>query len=115
MEISLLNNPTFTLITNSDLLDYKVNIFVNQNKQFINYNFDKGFLSCSVIDIESGATNIDLISVKHKNIIMNNSKSTYFVFDLTKFGKTSLLKICDISDIKNLIVDAEIDKSTLKN
>lgn len=114
-EVSLLNNPTFTLITDGGTLDYKVNIFFNQDEKFVNnYNFDKGFLSCTAIDLKNGATNIDLISVKHKNTIINNSKNTYFIFDSTKFGKTSLIKICDIEDIENLIVDSEIDKQLIE-
>lgn len=116
-EISLLNNPTFTLITSGGVLDYKVNIFTNEQseKEINEYNFDKGFLSSSAIDITNGVTNIELSSAKYKNIIIKNSKTCYFIFDSTKFGKISLMKICDITKIQNIIVDSGIKQKYLED
>lgn len=114
-EISLLENSEITLIMAGGVLDYKVNILFSQQGSNImkEYNFDKGFLSCMGISLKNGVTNLDLPSYTQKRVIIENSKNTYFLIDSTKFDKNSLQKVCSIKEIKNIIIDCDLDKEIL--
>lgn len=115
-EVFLLNNPNITLISPGGILDYKANqFFPYKFKEDIqDFNFDKGFLSASGIDLINGVTNENLISTPFKDMIIRSSKDFYFLIDSSKFAKSSLEKICNIKDIHNLITDADIDEKVIQ-
>ena len=109
-EIYLLDNPGITFIMLGGVLDYKVHMFVSDYnfETLKEFNFNKGFLSVSGIDINNGVTDHNLPYAKYKNIIMNRASSTFFLIDSSKFGITSIKKVCDITQVDNLITDKNI-------
>lgn len=116
-EVSLLENPEITLLSVGGILDYKVNIFYGEHSSQLikEYNFDKGFFSCTGIDLKNGVTNMQIPSYIHKNIIIKNSKDNFLLVDSSKFNKSSLKKVCELTDIRNLITDEDIDNEILKS
>ena len=52
--------------------------------------------------------------VRVKRLLMNSAKQRYLLADHTKFGKSALHKFSLLTDFTAVIVDDQLDKSTLK-
>ncbi len=68
------------------------------------YYADKAFVSCRGINF-SCLTDPIIEQSKLRNIMLNNANESYIIIDSTKFNLTSLYKITETENIKNIITD----------
>lgn len=66
---------------------------------------DKVFLSADAVDREFGVSNANFIEAEVKSLIVQAGKEVILLADKTKFGKTALARVCDISEIDRIITD----------
>lgn len=79
-----------------------------------NFSIDKAFITVGGISLKRGATDnlIDEVAVESKMIEISNQ--TIFLADATKIESNSLIKVCDISNIKTIITDSNLDDEIKK-
>ena len=75
--------------------------------------FDKGFIIPYYCSVERGLTHPDMEEAYLKISMLNACKETFSMIDHTKFGKDSMIRICDISDLDCVITDWRTDPQTI--
>jgi DeoR/GlpR family transcriptional regulator of sugar metabolism len=70
---------------------------------------DLCFFSLAGID-EDAAYNINLEMARVEQMMMERADCTVMLMDATKFGRKSLIKVCDIDDVDQIITDKTVDK-----
>lgn len=76
-----------------------------------NLKFDKAFLGTNGIDIEYGFSTPTFAVSEVKKAIIKSAKQSFVLSDRSKINKTTLGKICDISEVDYLIIDDGISGS----
>ena len=74
-----------------------------------NIHIDIMFMTVSGIDPVIGCTDQKIGEMKIQRQMQLSSSSTIILADSSKFGKTSLLKVCTLEDIDSIITDSGID------
>ncbi len=77
-------------------------------------NFEKAFIGVDGFTVDSGFTSADMMRAEIASQAIAQAQKSYIVTDSTKFGKVSLVKICDIDKLDYLITDSTIDEVTLQ-
>jgi DeoR/GlpR family transcriptional regulator of sugar metabolism len=72
-------------------------------------NFDKAFLGIDGYTARSGFTLRDLFRAEISSYIIKKTREIIVVSDSSKFGKTELTSICNLSEIKHIATDNELD------
>jgi len=67
-------------------------------------NVQKAFLSVAGVN-EKGFYNSNMLLVETERCMMRAADKTIIVADSTKFGRSSLARMCDWTDVKTLVVD----------
>ncbi len=75
------------------------------NMVLSNHYVDMAFISCRSLSIESGITDSNDEEAEVKQIISRHSNRVFLIADYSKFGKTSFTKVCDFSDIDDIVTD----------
>lgn len=75
------------------------------NMVLSNHYVDMAFISCRSLSIESGITDSNDEEAEVKQIISGHSNRVFLIADYSKFGKTSFTKVCDFSDIDDIVTD----------
>ncbi len=79
-----------------------------------NHYVDKSFLSCKMLSIERGASDIDEhVSEIRRNIIKYSEKS-FLLVDHTKIGGSAYISSFDVGDVDYIISDTEWDMDWYK-
>lgn len=80
-------------------------------------NPDKVFLGTPAIDADKGVTHYSELLAPSKRLMANCGSELFVLMDSSKFGKTSLHKICDLEKIDYLITDSShsFDQSLYMN
>ncbi|MGL1893627.1 MAG: DeoR/GlpR family DNA-binding transcription regulator [Spirochaetaceae bacterium] len=71
-------------------------------------NFSKAFIGVDGFSETTGFTGKDMMRAEINSYIIQKSPQTFILTDSSKFGKITLSKYCDASDIEYLITDNEI-------
>lgn len=74
-----------------------------------NIHIDVMFMTVSGIDPVIGCTDQKIGEMKIQRQMQLSSSCTIILTDSSKFGKTSLLKVCTLEDIDSIITDSGID------
>lgn len=69
---------------------------------------DLCFFSLAGID-EHAAYNINIEMARVEQMMMQRANQSVMLMDSTKFGRKSLVKVCDVGDVNHIITDATID------
>jgi DeoR family transcriptional regulator, fructose operon transcriptional repressor len=71
------------------------------------FNFDRLYLSLAGISQENGPTDYSIEEAEIKCAFMAKSKEVIALVDRTKFGLSSLVKVCDFDQIHQIITNKE--------
>lgn len=77
------------------------------NQMLASLNVQKAVLSIAGAD-QRGYYNSNLLLVETERAMMQCADRTIVVADSSKFGKSSLAKLCDLSDVHTLVSDAAL-------
>lgn len=78
-------------------------------------NVDVAFLGANAISIDRGLTTPDPAEAAIKRLMARSARRRILLADHTKFGRVSLCKHADLSDIHLLITDSEMNESELES
>lgn len=84
-------------------------------ENLMDMNADLGFIGVDGITPEKGLSNNRLDIIEWKKLIIKNSLSSYVLADHTKFHSAAILPISPLSEITNVITDAQLPDSVLSN
>lgn len=100
------------LITVGGILDHDNMSFTGKNVVDVidTYFFDVAFISCRSLSLEHGITDSEEQKAIIRKLVAEHSNKVYVVADLSKFDKTSFIKICDFSDIDGIVVDKKLNQ-----
>jgi DeoR/GlpR family transcriptional regulator of sugar metabolism len=70
----------------------------------------KAILSVAGID-SRGYYNSNLLLVETERAMMRCADQTIVVADSSKFGRSSLARLCGLGDVRKIVVDDELDQS----
>ena len=85
--------------------------FANQMLQSI--NVQKAFLSVAGVNVR-GFYNSNMLLVETERAMMQCADRTIIVADSSKFGRSSLARLCEWSDVHTLVVDDELNEKWRK-
>ena len=77
------------------------------------FHVDIFFMSVSGIDPIRGCTDLGLSESSIQNWMIKASEKTIVLADSSKFGRNSLIKVCDIDAIDTIITDNSISKEVI--
>jgi len=69
---------------------------------------NKAFLGADAIDLQEGVFNANLAERSIKQLIVRAAQEVILVADHSKFGKSALVKICDLADVERIVTDRDI-------
>lgn len=72
-------------------------------------NANHSFLGADAVSLKAGLTNATLEEAPVKRLMMNCGQRTVLLADHTKFGKTSLAKVADLTEFDEVISDGDLD------
>ncbi len=100
-------HPTSTLIVTGGIRRDEYNVLLGSiTEAFISdLRVNKVFLGADAVDLEFGISNANLIEAKIKKLIIQAGKKVYLVCDHSKFGRTALAKICNLTEVDTVITD----------
>ncbi|MCD9020961.1 DeoR/GlpR family DNA-binding transcription regulator [Cohnella silvisoli] len=75
------------------------------------FHFDRYYLGLAGVSKENGPTDFNLEEVEIKRAIIERSKQVVALVDKTKFGVTSLVKVCEFEEIDEMITNNDSDPS----
>lgn len=74
-----------------------------------NLNFDKVFIGANSVSSFAGVTTPNLLEAQVKRTTLKHSKKNILVCDSSKFGLTSMCKICMLDELDMVITDDALD------
>ncbi len=69
------------------------------------FRADYGIIGISGIDMDGTLLDFDYREVRATRAIMDNSRKVFLVADHTKFGRSAMARLCNISEIHSLFTD----------
>ncbi|HEX7063551.1 MAG TPA: DeoR/GlpR family DNA-binding transcription regulator [Bacillales bacterium] len=70
-------------------------------------NVDKLFLGTNAIDLERGVTTPNTTEAATKRAMIYSAREIILTADHSKFGKISLVKVCDFADLDVIVTDSD--------
>ncbi|AND84897.1 DeoR family transcriptional regulator [Clostridium tyrobutyricum] len=74
------------------------------------YNVDSCFLGCDAFDISKGFMTTNIEKMYLKRTFIKTSEKSFLLASSNKYGKRSMLKVCDLSELTGIIVDKQSQK-----
>ena len=107
----LADKPGFTVILTGGILSRDERTLVNDFPTgILNYvHVDILFLTVTGIDPVAGLTDQRLGEISMQNQMRNAASRVIVVADSSKFGRTSLVRICPISAVEAIVTDGGVD------
>ena len=101
--------PSFHVIsTGGNLRGDTLSFTGNQvDKVFSSYVVDTAIFSCKGIETEAGATDSNEVNAYIKRSILGAAKRKILAVDHTKFGKTALVRICNLGELTHIVTDVK--------
>lgn len=72
-------------------------------------NANHSFLGADAVSLKAGLTNATLEETPVKRLMMNCGQRVVLLADHTKFGKTSLAKVADLTEFDEVVSDGDLD------
>lgn len=105
----LADNPGFTIILTGGILTREEYSLVNDFAPITDYlHIDVFFMTVTGIDPEIGFTDLRLNEAKTQNQLRRSSERTIVLADHSKFGKSSLARICSLREVDMIVTDNEL-------
>lgn len=105
----LADNPGFTTILTGGILTKEEYSLVNDFAPITDYlHIDIFFMTVTGIDPAIGFTDLRLNEAKTQNQLRRSSDRTIVLADHSKFGKSSLARICSLREVDRIITDSEL-------
>lgn len=82
-------------------------------KMLSEFTFTKLFLGVDGIDIDYGLTTTNAMEASLNKAMIEAAQKTIVLADSSKFGRKGFGKICDLSDVDQIITDNKLDEHTL--
>lgn len=98
--------PEITLICLPGMLDRRTLSFSGENFKFLEtLNIHKAFMACTGLSINDGATNSFSSEYTNKKIAVRKADQIFLLADSGKFGVSTLMTYCPLSDIDYVVTD----------
>lgn len=108
----LADNPGFTIILTGGILTREEYSLVNDFAPITDYlHIDVFFMTVTGIDPEIGFTDLRLNEAKTQNQLRRSSERTIVLADHSKFGRSSLARICSLREVDMIITDNELPEN----
>lgn len=105
----LADNPGFTTILTGGILTKEEYSLVNDFAPITDYlHIDIFFMTVTGIDPSIGFTDLRLNEAKTQDQLRRSSDRTIVLADHSKFGKSSLARICSLREVDRIITDSEL-------
>jgi DeoR family transcriptional regulator, fructose operon transcriptional repressor len=103
----LASSPTTELILLGGLVDPRTGVMLGEpaRQSLQGLQVQKAFLSIAGAD-SSGYYNSNLLLVELERAMLQAAQQTFIVADSSKFGRTSLARLCELSQVAGVISDA---------
>lgn len=72
---------------------------------------DLAFIGVTGVDLEAGFTNTSAIGIEVKQALLRRARIKWVVADASKWGKASLLPVCNFNEVDGWITDARLGAS----
>ena len=103
---SAVDRPEITLINLPGILDRRTLSFNGENFKYLeSLNIHKAFMACTGLSINDGATNSFSAEFTNKKIAVRKADQIFLMADCSKFGVSTLMTYCPLSDIDYIITD----------
>ncbi|WP_036102295.1 DeoR/GlpR family DNA-binding transcription regulator [Listeria riparia] len=110
---AILRNTSIKVIVTGGVIypeTYMLNGMITE-ETLRNLHVHKAFVTTPAIDLEKGLMHYDEYLVPAKVQMLHSATEVFLVTDHTKFGRISLYKYADFSDITSIITGKELDAS----
>lgn len=103
--------PSIQLFILSGMLNRKNNSFspIETENILRNYNITKSFMAAAGVSLESHVTNNTPLETPLKQAVLRRATQNYLLVDNSKFGVTSLITYCQLTDFDKIITDKKPD------
>lgn len=109
----LAENPGFTTILTGGILSKEEYSLVNDFAPITDHlHIDLFFMTVTGIEPAIGFTDLCLNEVKTQNQLRRSSNRTIVLADHSKFGKSSLARICSLQEVDLIVTDSELPETT---
>ncbi|WP_430536678.1 DeoR/GlpR family DNA-binding transcription regulator [Listeria rocourtiae] len=108
---TILRNSSIKVIVTGGVLypeTYMLNGMITE-ETLRNLHVHKAFVTTPAIDLEKGLMHYDEYLVPAKVQMLHSATEVFLVTDHTKFGRISLYKYADLTDITSIITGKELD------
>ena len=78
-----------------------------------NFNCSKLFVGVDGIDTDFGLTTTNMLEASLNGAMINAAQKVVVLADSSKFGRRGFSKICDLSDVDQIITDSNVSPHTL--
>lgn len=108
----LAENPGFTVIMTGGVMNRDEYTLINDFSSILdNLHIDTMFLTVTGIEPSVGCTDQSIGEARSQNHLRKSSTKTIVLADSSKFGKSSLVKICALDEVDTIITDSGIPSS----
>lgn len=110
-----LSRPELTVICLPGTLERRTNSFVSAEtgRMLEHYNIRKAFMAATGVGAGGEVTNSSPLEFEIKGSAIKNSAMSYLLADSSKFGRTSLMKYANLSQMEQVITDEGVDEEYL--
>ncbi len=107
-----IDRPEITLISLPGILDRRTLSFNGENYKYLDtLNIHKAFMACTGLSLHDGATNSFSAEYTNKKIAVRKADQIYLLVNSSKFGASTLMTYCPLSDIDCIITDKLPDET----
>lgn len=112
---SLCRSENISLICVGGTYSANRNCFLGRttNEVLKGHFVDTAFISCRSLSMEYGITDSNDDEAESKQIVCKHANRVCMLADHSKFGMTSFTKVCDFSDIHDLVTDKPLSEEWL--
>lgn len=113
---NMILHPTSTMIVTGGIRRQGFNnvLWGNMVEDCIrNIRVDKAFLGADAIDSDFGVSNTNILEANVKKLLLKAGKKVILIADHTKLNRVALVKVCDLTEIDELVIDNSVDEENL--
>ncbi len=101
-----IDRPEITLLCLPGMLDRRTLSFNGENFKYLDaLNIHKAFMACTGLSLHDGATNSFSAEFTNKKIAVRKADQIYLLVDSSKFGASTLMTYCPLSEIDCIVTD----------
>lgn len=113
---TLIKNPSFEVHIAGGIVRNRDNGIIGEaTLNFIRqFRVDIGIIGISGIDEDGSLLDYDYREVKVAQAIIENSRQVFLAVDHSKFGRSAMVRLCNLQEIDNIFTDMEPPASIIK-